>query len=378
MSKAFTVYRDNCIICGHIYGIPETGVKRHAVILSHGFNGSQKETSPYAEYLAKNGFCTITYDFYGGSHKEESGGSLVDMTIETEKADLLTVIRHVRELPYVDTSELTILGCSQGGVISSLVASENPDLIQNLVLVYPALCIPDNANSGRMLFFKFDPANVPDEVKSLGMRLNGDYIRQAQKLDLIETIGKFPGRILLIYGKKDNVVPYCYAEKLIAQYEGRIESMPIEKGEHGYKKESLSTACGRILMFLKHHREILNIKVNITDVKTKFKGFTITADLYFYAEASGNYFQGHSRPGARDRQVRKGLKPVEFTADYILDGEAADSEKCSIHVINRNTGDGWIPTVSTDSRFLDFLNHTQCECVEDHWKNGLTVRIYCE
>ena len=37
------------------------------------------------------------------------------------------------------------MGCSQGGFVSALVAAKNNFPIEKLVLFYPALCIPDDA-----------------------------------------------------------------------------------------------------------------------------------------------------------------------------------------------------------------------------------------
>lgn len=374
--EKFVLKRGNCTIAGNIYGIPEPGEKRKAVILSHGFNGNQKETQPYALYLASNGFCTITYDFYGGNHNGESGGSLYDMTIESEKADLLAVIDYVRNLPYIDFSELTLMGCSQGAVISALVASEHYDFINNLVLIYPALCIPDDAKKGRMLLFKFDPQNIPDKISSLGLHLNGEYVRQALALDINKVIAGFPGRRLLIYGEKDKVVPASYMKKLIDTCNGSIESMVLAKGQHGLKKECLQSACKRTLLFLQHAKEFMQVEVLVKKVKVKCKGDTITADLYFDANASGDLFTGKSLSGARDRQIRKKFKPIEFTADYTLEGEDLNNDRCRIHVINKNIGNGWVPEITTDSSSLDFLNHAKCYAVEDHWKNGLTVHFF--
>lgn len=57
--------------------------------------------------------------------------------------------KHIRE---------SLFEC-QRGFVSSLVAAKWKDRISKLVLFYPALCIPDDARAGKMMFAKFDPQN---------------------------------------------------------------------------------------------------------------------------------------------------------------------------------------------------------------------------
>ena len=74
----------------------------------------------------------------------------------------IAVMDYVRALPYVNKDNIFLMGCSQGGFVSVLVAAKNKYPIKKLCLFYPALCIPDDARAGKMMMAKFDPNNVPE------------------------------------------------------------------------------------------------------------------------------------------------------------------------------------------------------------------------
>ena len=137
--------RDDFTISGTEYrnennnGIP--------VIISHGFFANQKRLKPYEKHLADKGYIVFTFDFCGGGLMSKSDGKFTDMSLDTEKQDLLCVIDYVSKLDYVDISKLILVGESQGGLVSCLVAAERQ--IDKLILLYPALCIPDDANSAK-------------------------------------------------------------------------------------------------------------------------------------------------------------------------------------------------------------------------------------
>lgn len=76
----------------------------------------------------------------------KSDGKFKDMSLDTEKQDLLCVIDYVARLVYVDSSTLILAVESQGGFVSCMVAAERS--IDKLILLYPALCIPDDARKG--------------------------------------------------------------------------------------------------------------------------------------------------------------------------------------------------------------------------------------
>ena len=166
----FFCQRDQLTIRGHIFGEQTPG--RHVVIISHGFLANEKTVRDYAAALAEEGFLAVTFDFNGGGIGSRSDGRSVDMTLLTEKADLLAVVRAVQD--QLQPASVSLMGCSQGGFVSALAAKElGCGVIRRLVLFYPALCIPDDARRGSMMVYRFDPNHVPDVLGRIPMKLGG-------------------------------------------------------------------------------------------------------------------------------------------------------------------------------------------------------------
>lgn len=81
----------------------------------------------YAEFLVGLGFAAFTFDFAGGCVLGgKSDGRTDEMSVLTEADDLCAVLDHVRRLPYVDRSKVSLMGCNQGGLVSALVAVKRP------------------------------------------------------------------------------------------------------------------------------------------------------------------------------------------------------------------------------------------------------------
>ncbi|MBR4953471.1 MAG: alpha/beta fold hydrolase, partial [Oscillospiraceae bacterium] len=166
-------------------------------IVSHGFMMSHKSVRKYAQALAALGYVAYCYDFCGGSmFKNKSDGISTQMSVLTEVSDLEAVIAYAQSRDYT-SNELLLMGCSQGGFVSALTAAKHPELVSKLVLFYPALCIPDDARAGNMIFAKFDPKNIPEVVNCGLMKLGRCYPEAVMEMDSIEAIRSYPGPVMI-------------------------------------------------------------------------------------------------------------------------------------------------------------------------------------
>ncbi len=246
--EPFECERDGLAIRGDLFRVTEIE-RGPAVILSHGFLASARMCETYALLLAELGYTAVTFDFCGGGCRNRSGGKTEDMTIFTEKADLLAVLDHVKGLPYVDPARVSLLGCSQGGVVSAMAAKEPGTEIEKLILLYPAVCIADDARRGKMLFYRFDPANIPDILGRFPMKLGGGYARTVKDLDLYETIRGYEGPVLYLQGTEDKIVNVSYARKAKDCFPG-CRYHEIEGGGHMFRGEADREACQWIRDFM--------------------------------------------------------------------------------------------------------------------------------
>ena len=124
------------------------------------------------------------------------------MSVLTEVEDLIAVINYVKTLPYVSPAQITLMGCSQGGFVSALTAVKLNNQIEKLILFYPALCIPDDARQGKMKMAKFDPSNIPTQIKCGPMRLGRRYAADVLDMNPFDAISPYDGPVLIIHGAR--------------------------------------------------------------------------------------------------------------------------------------------------------------------------------
>ncbi|MDO4460519.1 MAG: alpha/beta hydrolase [Clostridia bacterium] len=245
----FKTKRDGLTIRGYIYGMEENR-KKPCVIISHGFLADSRSVRIYAKLLAKLGYVAFTFDFCGGGIKGRSDGKTEDMTIFTEQRDLMAVIDYARRCPFVDSEHISLMGCSQGGYVSAITAAQFPWLVDKLIMFYPALCIPDDARQGRMMFYFFDPNNIPDILGKAPIKLGGEYARSVIDKNPFEQISGFEGPVLLVHGTGDMIVNIAYSEHAYGCYPD-IRYERIYGAGHGFSGKHNIQAMTVLSEFMK-------------------------------------------------------------------------------------------------------------------------------
>ena len=245
----FSCQRDGLTLRGHVFG--EAAPGKPAVIISHGFLATEKTVFDYARALAAEGYVAVTFDFNGGGIGSRSDGKSEDMTLLTEKADLLAVTEAVKAR--YQPAGISLMGCSQGGFVSALAAKElGCGEITSLVMFYPALCIPDDARKGHMMVYRFDPAHVPDVLGRLPMKLGGNYARVVMDMDPYQAIRGYEGPVLLVHGTDDSLVDISYSRRAKEVY-AQCEYHEIQGGGHGFDKKHDEEAISILKRFLASH-----------------------------------------------------------------------------------------------------------------------------
>ena len=232
--EGFSCERDGLTIKGTVF-LPKGKTDCPIAVISHGFMANQMFSQIHAQNLAKMGYAAFCFDFCGGTLVGSSDGDSTDMSVLTEAADLKAVIEFAKEQSYTDENELVLLGCSQGGFVSAIVAAEMKEEVDALILLYPALCIPDDARSGEMMFAKFDPQNVPETFWCGPMKLGRQYVTDVIEMDPYEIINQYTGKVLIIHGNQDETVDISYALRAVETYSqagADVEMKIIDKGGH--------------------------------------------------------------------------------------------------------------------------------------------------
>ena len=258
--SVFECKRDGLTIRGAEYR-PE-GENLPIAIVCHGFMAWQDTVRHYAILLAEMGYASYCFDFNGGSVvKGKSDGKTTDMSVLTEVKDLEAIVEYAKSLQYVNPEEIFLMGCSQGGFVSALVAAKNKYPIQKLCLFYPALCIPDDARAGKMMMVKFDPNNVPEKLKCGPMKLGKCYVTDVINMDPFEEIKSYSGQVCIVHGTADKIVNIDYAKRAEEAYkstrpadmdeEARVHLHIIEGGEHGFSKKHDVIAMQKLKEFVR-------------------------------------------------------------------------------------------------------------------------------
>ena len=209
------------------------------VLLCHGFGGTKdgQMFDLIADSLAAHGIGSIRFDFNGHGQSE---GDFKDMTVPNEIEDAKKVIEYVRDLRWV--SKIALVGHSQGGVVSSMLAGELANDISAVVLMAPAAVLRDDAIRGSTMGKQYNPLDPPEFVELWGnIKLGRNYIKTAFTLPIYETAARYHGPACIIHGTGDRVVPYTYGIRYHQQWPGS-EYHELETYDHGFS-QNIYMAC---------------------------------------------------------------------------------------------------------------------------------------
>ncbi|MEK5445246.1 alpha/beta hydrolase family protein [Paenibacillus sp. FSL R7-0331] len=255
----FSCTRDGLTIRGRAF-IPE-GDHLPAIIVSHGFGGNAKDLYTYCQTLASWGYAAFCFDFCGGSAPGQgaSDGASTDMTVLTECEDLVAVMDYVKGLEAVDAGKMTLLGFSQGGFVSALAAAGRPSEVASLILIYPALCIPDHAREGALAGASYDINDVPEVIDCGHMQISKRFHDAVVEMDPFEMIVSYKGPVLLMHGTDDQVVPYTYAVKAQESYAPeQCHLQLIQEAGHSFTENQNASALVSIQQFLLEKKRDFN------------------------------------------------------------------------------------------------------------------------
>lgn len=226
------------------YYTPDHMDEYPVVLLSHGYNGHQTDFEKTCEYYSKTGIACAALTFCGGSTRDISGYPSTEMTLFTEKEDLLALFEYVNNDPKVIKDQIFLFGGSQGGLISALTAAELTDKIAGLILLYPAFMIADN---WRETFS--DINDIPEKVEFWGLTLGRKFFVDMRDLQVYDVIGKYEGPVLILQGSEDEIATTGTANKGAACYKNcRLEVFTGEP--HGFSEDGNRRMEAMMLYFI--------------------------------------------------------------------------------------------------------------------------------
>ncbi|MBQ8948552.1 MAG: alpha/beta fold hydrolase [Prevotella sp.] len=232
----------------HIYGLlnhpDDIGRKRPLAIIAHGFNGTHHFGCNYFKPLNELGYQCYTFDFPCGSVNSRSDNNTLNMSILDEQSDLEAIVRYFKSRQDVDTTNIVLIGESQGGLVSALAASNMPKDISRLILAFPALCIPDNWNK------RYPKAEaIPDTTLVWGVPMGRRFFEEVRSLQPFDEIFRYTNPVLIVQGDQDKIVPIADSRRAAENY--KDASLHVIKGAgHGFKEKELEDSFDAIKKFL--------------------------------------------------------------------------------------------------------------------------------
>lgn len=246
--EAFSCISNGKTIRGYLYWPEERQSSYPVAIMSHGFGGNVGIMKRFAEQYTRRGYVSVIFDFCCSGSGESDGDSR-DMTILTECGDLKCVMDYVLSLPSIDCNRVFLVGCSQGGFVSALIASEFQEKIKALILYYPAFCIPEDSRRGCINGTWIDPVNLPDTFEAIGITLGSEYVKTAREINVESQVCAYRGPVLIAHGLADAVVDISYSRRAVSYFEN-AKLVEIEGAEHGFRQNGFDEAIAATWQFL--------------------------------------------------------------------------------------------------------------------------------
>ena len=218
---------------------PQTEEPCPLVIVSHGFSANYTYYVDICEELASKGIAAVAIDFYGGSKKSLSGGTMEEMTVFTEQQDLEAMIDVAKASEKIDAERIFLIGHSQGGFVSTLVAAERPEEIKGLYLIAPAYHIPD---AMRAAFASYEEIH---SFTQSGGTVGVPYAQAVYHYDIFETMVKYTGKVHIYHGEEDEAVDMSYSERAVETFEN-AELTKVPKMAHNVFDMIQSDICDEI------------------------------------------------------------------------------------------------------------------------------------
>lgn len=231
----------------HIYGILNKcgkDGKRPLVIVAHGFNGTHDYSKNYFAPLAEEGYHTYAFDFPCGSIYSKSDTNTMNMSVKDQVSDLKAIVTQLAKRNDVDASQIVLVGESQGGLVAALTAAQMPHKIEKLVLVFPALCIPQNWRKAYPTL-----ADIPDTTRLWDVKMGRRYFEEIHDMQTFDEIKHFKRPVIIIQGDKDRIVSMDDSRHALTVYKNAALKV-IPGAGHGFNPTELQKAMEYIKGFL--------------------------------------------------------------------------------------------------------------------------------
>lgn len=245
--KELIIHKNGKTIYGHFYRPAGKG-PFPCVIICHGFGADLTDHEYYAKVFSRNGVSAYCFDFPGGGPHTKSSGTMLEMSVLSEVSDLNDVIDEIRRMEIVDENNLFLMGGSQGGFVITYTAAKRPDDIRGLIPLYPAYVIADFVRD-----LLKNKKEIPETFRCLGCTVSSLYAKDALSFDIYDHM-TYPGKVLIIHGTADSLVPIEYSERALNVFKD-AKLYRMQGADHGFYHRDEVLCADLSLAFVKENIE---------------------------------------------------------------------------------------------------------------------------
>ncbi|MFN2385013.1 MAG: alpha/beta hydrolase [Thermoanaerobaculia bacterium] len=202
-----------------VFASPGRPADRPTILFLHGKGGNAAEWEPAAVRALDSGYNVLLPDLRGHG---ESGGEFVTYGL-LERHDLALALEAARERFGIDAGRIGIHSCSAGSAVALAFAAEEPRL-RALWLESPF------AEAGAMARHYLSLATgippfllgltsrwaVRHAIRGIERRLGREGSEGLREIDPMRRVARISAPVLLVYGRKDRLVPMRFVERLAA------------------------------------------------------------------------------------------------------------------------------------------------------------------
>lgn len=232
MEKYFDINESGCSVRCKLYCADPHSIRR-AVLFGHGFGGHKdnKAAERFARYVLSKykNIAVMTFDWpcHGSDARKK-------ITLQDCDTYLALCIRCLRER--FGARELYAYATSFGGYLFLKYISENENPFEKLAFRCPAVNMYDVITQAIMQEGDLEKVQKGKEILvgfDRKIKIGPEFLQELKAADITtRDFSGFCGRILILHGTKDEIVPFAAAERFAD--ENLLDFEPAENADHRF------------------------------------------------------------------------------------------------------------------------------------------------
>ncbi len=201
--------------------VPDAATPPPVVVLLSGLDSTKEELRSTEETFLARGLATFSVDGPGQGEAE------YDLPIRGDwSAPARAIVEALERVEEVDATRLGVWGVSLGGYYAPRVAAELGDRVTACVALAGPYDFGDCWDGLPEL------TRATFQVRS-GARDDAEARQIAHTLDLTGHAERITAPLLVVFGRRDRLIPWQHAQRLVESAGGPVELLMLERGNHG-------------------------------------------------------------------------------------------------------------------------------------------------